>query len=111
MNGKRAFISERPDELDTSNFLTIPKGDYRYINEPISEDVNMNNRKISNCNEGTNDNDVCTIINLTVYYKKGSTLNMSNQKKLTDGTDPNDAINFNQLSTLDDKVRASDKNI
>ena len=50
MNGKRAFISERPDELDTSNFLTIPKGDNRYINEPISEDVNMNNRKIINCN-------------------------------------------------------------
>ena len=45
MNGKRAFISDNPDELDTSNFLTIPKGDYRYINEPISEDVNMNNRK------------------------------------------------------------------
>ena len=45
MNGKRAFIFERPDELDTSNFLTILKGDYRYINQPISEDVNMNNRK------------------------------------------------------------------
>ena len=36
MNGKRAFIFQLPDELDTSNFLTIPKGDYRYINEPIS---------------------------------------------------------------------------
>ena len=45
MNGKRAFISERPNELDTSNFLTIPKGEYRYINEPISENVNMNNKK------------------------------------------------------------------
>ena len=52
MNGKQAFISQRFDELDTSNFLTIPKGDYRYINEPISENVNMNNRKIINCNEG-----------------------------------------------------------
>ena len=48
----RGFISEHPNELDTSNFLTIPKGDYRYINEPISENVNMNNRKIINCNEG-----------------------------------------------------------
>ena len=67
MNGKRAFISKRLDELDTSFFLTIPKGDYRYINEPISDDVNMNNRKIYNCNEGTNDNDVCTITNLTFY--------------------------------------------
>ena len=55
VNGKQAFISEGPDELDTSNFFTIPKGDYRYINEPISEDVNMNNRKIINFNEGTND--------------------------------------------------------
>ena len=79
VNGKRAFISERPDELDTSNFLTIPKGDYRYINEPISEDVNINNRKIINCKEGINDNDVCTIKYLTVYYKKGLSLNMSNK--------------------------------
>ena len=77
MNGKRAFISERPDELDTSN-LTIPNGDYRYIYEPISEDVNMTNRKIINCNEGTNDNDVCTIKNLSVYYKKKLSLNMYN---------------------------------
>ena len=29
VNGKRAFIFERPDELVASNFLTIPKGDYR----------------------------------------------------------------------------------
>ena len=49
MNGKRAFISQRPDELDTSNFHTIPKGDYRYINEPIFENVNMNSKKIINC--------------------------------------------------------------
>ena len=76
MNGKRAFISERPDELDTSNFLTLPKGDYRYINEPISEDVNINNRKIINCKDGTVENNVCTIQNLTVYYKKGLTFNV-----------------------------------
>ena len=111
MNGKRAFISERPDELDISHFLTIPKGDYRLINEPISEDVHMINRKIINCNEGTNDNDVCIIINLTVYYKKGLTLNMSNQNitNLPDRTDPNDAVNFKQLSSLEDKIRASDE--
>ena len=70
MNDKRAFISDRPDELDTSNFLKIPKGDYRYINVPISEDVNMNNRKIINCNEGTNDNDVCTIKTLQSIRRK-----------------------------------------
>ena len=105
MNVKRAFIFQRPDELDRSNFLTIPKGDYRYINEPISENVNMNNRKIINCNEGIEDNDVCTIKNLTVYYKKGLSLNMSNQKitNLADGTEPNDAVNFKQFSTLDEK--------
>ena len=107
INGKRAFISQHIDDLDTSNFLTIPKGDYRYVNEtdfqsynalrlPISEDVNMNNRKIINCNEWVDETDVCTIKNLTVYYKKGSTLNMSNQKitNLADGTDPNDAVNL-----------------
>ena len=105
MNGKRAFIPERPDEIDTSNFLTIPKGDYRYINEPIHEDVNMNNRKIINCNKGANGNDVSTIKNLTVYYKKGLTLNMSNKKitNLADGTDSNDAVNFKQFFSLDEK--------
>ena len=105
VNGKRAFISERPDDMDTSNFFTIPKGDYRYINEPISEDVNMNNRKIIICNEGINDNDVCTITNLTVYYKTGLSLNMSNQKitNLADGIEPNDAVNFKQFFTLDEK--------
>ena len=70
VNGKRAFISQRNDDLDISKFLTIPKGDYRYLNEPISNDVNMNNRKIINCNEGEDEKDVCTIKNLTVYYKK-----------------------------------------
>ena len=105
MNGKRAFISDSPDEFYTSNFLRIPNGDYRYINKPISEDVNINNRKIINCSEGTIDNDVCAIKNLTVYYKKGLSLNMSNQKitKLLDRTDPNDAVNFNQLTILNDK--------
>ena len=113
MNGKRAFISERPDGLKTSNFLTIPKGDYRYINEPISEDVNMNNRKIINCNGGTNDNDVCTIKNLIVYCKKGLSLNMSNQMitNLADGTYPNDAVNFKQFSSLDDKYIKREVNI
>ena len=103
MNGKRAFISQRNDDLDTSNFLTIPKGNYSYLNEPISEDVNMNNRKIINCNEGVDEKNVCTIKNLTVHYKKGSTLNMSIQKitNLADGTDPNDAVNFKQFSSLD----------
>ena len=70
VNGKRAFISQRNNDLDTSNFLTIPKGEYRYLNKPISEVVNMNNRKIINCNKKDNEKDVCTIKNLTVYYTK-----------------------------------------
>ena len=53
---------------------------------------------------------MCTIKNLTVYYQKGSTLNMSNQKitNLADGTDPNDAVNFKQFTSLEDNVRAFD---
>ena len=66
MNGKRAFSFQRNNDLDTSKFLTIPKSDYRYLNEPISENVNMNNRKIINCNEGEDDKDVFTIKNLSV---------------------------------------------
>ena len=68
MDGKRAFITEHTDDIDKSNFLTIPKGDYKYINKPISENGNMNNRKIINCKEGKDETDVCTIKNLTVYY-------------------------------------------
>ena len=65
----------------------------------------MNNRKIINCNESTIDNNVCTIKNLTVYYKKGLSLNMFNQKITNgaNGADVNDAINFKQYSSLDDK--------
>ena len=110
MNRKRAFISKRNDDLDTSNFLTIPKGDYLYLNEPISDDVNMNNKKIINCNEGEDEEDVCTIKNLTVYYKKELTLNMSNQKITNSayGTDLNDAVNFKQFTSLEDNVRSFD---
>ena len=46
INKKRAFISQCNDDLDSKNFLTIPKNYYRYLNEPISEDVNMNNKII-----------------------------------------------------------------
>ena len=96
LNGKRAFIFHSNDDIDTSHFVTIPKHDYRYLNVPISEIVNMNNRKINNCNEGEDDKDVCTIKSLTLYYKKELTLNMSNQKitHLPDETDQNDAVNF-----------------
>ena len=91
-------------------FLLFQKADYRYINEPISEDINMNNRKIINCNEGVDENDVCKIKNLTVYYRKGSTLNMFNQKitNLANGTDSNDAVNFKQFTSLEDNFRSFD---
>ena len=110
VNGKRAFISQSNNDLNTSNFLTIPKGDYRYLNEPISNDVNMNNINIINCKEGEDEKDVCTINNLTVYYNKGSTSNMSNDKitNLADGTVLNDAVNFKQFSSLEDNIRAFD---
>ena len=105
INGKRAFISQHNDDLDTSNFSTISKDDYRFLNEPISENVNLNIGKIINCNEGEDENDVYTIKNLTVYYNKGSTLNMSNQKitNLAGGTGKNDAVNFKQLYSLEEK--------
>ena len=70
MNGKRVFISQRNNDLNASNFLTIPKVDYRYLNEPISEVVNMNNKKLINCNEGVDEKDVCTIKILKCIIKK-----------------------------------------
>ena len=114
MNGIRAFFSQHNDDLDTSNFFSIPKPEYRYINEPISEDVNMNNRRIINCNEGVNENYMFTIKNLTVYYKKESTLNMvklwltKKIIKVSDGTDLNDAVYFKQFTSLEDNVVSLD---
>ena len=70
MNCKKAFISERPDNLDSSNFLKILKGDYRYIIELKSKDVKMNNRKIIHCNESTTDNNVCSIKTLQSFTRK-----------------------------------------
>ena len=36
----------------------------------------MNNRKIIYCNQGANKTNLCTITKHTVYYKKGSSLNV-----------------------------------
>ena len=58
INGKRAFISKRNDDLNTNNFLIIPKVDYQYINEPISEDINMNIKKLIYYNERVDENEV-----------------------------------------------------
>ena len=71
----------------------------------------MNNRKIITCNENINNNDVRTIKDLKVYYKKGLSLNMSNQKltNLADITDPHDAVNFKQFSNLETKFFAFDE--
>ena len=40
--------------------------------------MDMNNNKIINCKQGENDNDACTIKNISVYYKKYKPLNMNN---------------------------------
>ena len=41
---------------------------------PISEDVDMNNKKIIICKG--DDDDICTIKNLSVYYKKGNPIKL-----------------------------------
>ena len=43
--------------------------------------------------------------NITVYYKKGLSLNLSNQKitNLADVTDLNNAVNFKKFFSLDEK--------
>ena len=114
-NGKRPFISLQyqghghgpPEDLNTSTFLTIPFGDYRYVNEadfqsyialrlPISEDVNMNNKKIINCKEGDNDDDICTIKNLSVYYSKRNLLDINNNRIIN----YSEVINENDVCTI-----------
>ena len=113
---KRPFISQRKEELNTSNFLTIPIADYRYVNEtdfqsnalklPISENVDMNNKKIINCSEGENDNDVCTMKNLRSQVVD---LRMNNHRitNLADGISTNDAVNLKQLRQTETTVVTS----
>ena len=43
--------------IDTSHLLTRPQGDERYLNEPISEDVSMNNHKITELKSAENENE------------------------------------------------------
>jgi len=93
---------QRNEQIDTSRFLTKPQGDIRYVNE--SDDIDMNKRKIRNVAEGVEDDDVCTIQNLTktivLYYKKGTTLDMNNAKIINcqDGTDDTDVCNIRNLN-------------
>ena len=106
----RTFISER-NKPETNNCLSISTGDSRYVNEtdfqtfkdlPISNNLNMNNNKIINCNEGTDENDVCIIKNLTVYYKKYEPLNMYNNRitNCSQGVDDDDACTMRNLRNL-----------
>ena len=109
-NGKRPFISQRKEDSNTSNFLTIPIGYYRYMNEtdfkvnalmlPISDDVNMNNKKIINC-QGKDDDDICTIENLSVYYKKGGPIDMNNNRIIncSEGLNENDVCTIKNLQS------------
>lgn len=68
------------------------------MNEPINENLNLNNQTIINCCEGIEDNDVCTIKILSAYYKKAQILNMSYNRitNLKDGEKNQDAVTLNQ---------------
>ena len=46
VNKKRAFISQRNDNLYTSNLFNYCKNDYRYLNKQISDDLYMYNQTI-----------------------------------------------------------------
>ena len=48
--------------------LLLPQGDVRYINEPISENLNMNGFKIINCATAHNDNDVVVLKDLEMCH-------------------------------------------
>ena len=47
----------------------------------------MEQNKIINCSQGVEENDVCTMKNLSNYYRKG-------------GTEPTDAVNRSQVTNL-----------
>ena len=72
---------------------------YNALRLPISEDVDMNNKKIINCIEGENVDDICTIKNLSVNYKNGNLLDKSNNRiiKCSEGIHENDVFTIKNL--------------
>ena len=92
---KFGFINPTSDKVIISN-KTYDRilNDARYVNE--LDPINMNNNKITNCKEGEDDNDVCTIKNLSVYYKKGNPIDMNNNKIIN----CNEGINENDVCTM-----------
>ena len=109
----RTFISERSKKpyIASSNIFGL---DNRYVNEddfqaynalslPIKLNLNLNNNKITNCREGVDENDVCTmrnIRNLSISITHFNTdLSMNNNRitNLADGIALNDAVNVRQL--------------
>lgn len=91
-------INSNKNTLDLSKYLTVNKADIRYIHKPINELINMNQEKVTDVKKSENKNDVCTIKNLVIYYRKGTTFNMENTNitNLKDGVDNNDAIKLKQ---------------
>ena len=105
MRPNLSISSNKSKETDNSARV-LNHLDSRYVIESdylkISENLNMNNKKIINCEEGVDDNDVCTIKNLTVYYKKYETLNMYNYRitNCRQGVDDDDACTMRNLRNL-----------
>ena len=103
--------SKNSKESDSSRVISI--FDRRYVNETddlkITDNINMNNKKIINY-EGVDDNDVCTIKNLYVYYRKGSPYILGhfcpidmNNNKITNcslGVDENDVCTMKNIRNI-----------
>jgi hypothetical protein len=62
--------------------------------------LDLQNKKIINCAEGTEENDVVTIKNLTAYYKKGGNIDLGQNKIINCfmGVNPNDVCTMANLS-------------
>ena len=119
MRPNLSILSKKSKETDrvtdiASYSRALSLLDSRYVNETdylkISENLNMNNKKIINCEDGEDDNDVCTIKNLTVYYKKGNPIKLEhscsidmNNNKITncrEGVDENDVCTMKNIRNL-----------
>jgi hypothetical protein len=111
----RPFISQSSGSESTG--LKLLQTDSRYVNEPISENLDMNNHKISNLKDGENDQDAVTLkqfntriadeySNLeTSLRNTDSDTNMNNNKitSVKDATDLQDAMNYRSVKSLINK--------
>jgi hypothetical protein len=97
----RPFISKSSGTV--SSGLKLYQTDSRYINEPISENLDMNNHKISNLKDGESDQDAVTLKQFNNLCNNDINLHNNKITNLKDGENLQDAMNYRSVKSLINK--------